>query len=72
MTNSERYQKYIKEHCNKCKNKETNLCDIRIFVIDDKVNTGLKNRNSNSTHLLQSKHPISFIVCAHKRQYITK
>ena len=40
MTNETRYQKYIKEHCNKCKNKETNLCDIRIFVIDDKVNTG--------------------------------
>jgi len=39
MNNEERYQKYIKEHCNKCKNKTTNLCDIRIFVIDNKINT---------------------------------
>ena len=39
MTNEQRYQKYIKEHCNKCKNKETDLCDIRIFVLDNTVCT---------------------------------
>lgn len=39
MTNETRYKKYIKEHCKKCKNKETNLCDIRIFVIDNIVYT---------------------------------
>lgn len=39
MTNSERYQKYIKEHCKKCKNKESDLCNIRIFVIENTVCT---------------------------------
>lgn len=39
MTNETRYQKYIKEHCNKCKNKTTNLCEIRIFVIHNKICT---------------------------------
>ena len=39
MNNEERYEKYIKEHCNKCKNRKTNLCNIRIFVIEDTVCT---------------------------------
>lgn len=39
MNNEQRYQKYIKEHCRKCKNKETDLCDIRIFVLDNTVCT---------------------------------
>lgn len=39
MNNEERYQKYIKEHCNKCKNRKTNLCNIRIFVIENTVST---------------------------------
>lgn len=39
MTNETRYKKYIKEHCKKCKNKETNLCDIRIFVIEKTIYT---------------------------------
>ena len=39
MTNSERYQKYIKEHCKNCKNNKTNLCDIRIAVKNDVIET---------------------------------
>lgn len=31
MTNQERIQKYIKEHCNKCKNKNKFGCEIRVF-----------------------------------------
>ena len=39
MTNQERYQKYIKEHCKNCKNSKTNLCDIRIAVKNDVIET---------------------------------
>lgn len=39
MTNSERYQKYIKEHCKNCKNRTNNLCDIRIAVKNDVIET---------------------------------
>lgn len=39
MTNEERYKKYIEEHCRKCKNNKTDLCDIRISAIDNIVRT---------------------------------
>lgn len=39
MTNEERYKKYIEEHCKKCKNNKTDLCDIRISAIDNIVRT---------------------------------
>ena len=39
MTNSERYEKYIKEHCKNCKNKKSDLCDIRISIINNIVQT---------------------------------
>ena len=39
MTNSERFKKYINEHCKNCKNNKTNLCDIRISVIDNIIRT---------------------------------
>ena len=31
MTDFERYNKYIKEHCINCKNKSNDLCEIRIL-----------------------------------------
>lgn len=31
MTNHERIQKYIKEHCSNCKNKHKYECEIRVF-----------------------------------------
>ena len=39
MTNEERYQKYIKEHCKNCSNKETDLCEIRISEMNDIIRT---------------------------------
>lgn len=39
MTNEERYKKYIEEHCKNCKNKNKYLCDIRISVIDNVIQT---------------------------------
>jgi hypothetical protein len=34
MTNEERIKKYLEEHCSNCKNKDTNLCDIRVSSLD--------------------------------------
>lgn len=34
MTNEERIKKYVEEHCSNCKNKDTNLCDIRVSSFD--------------------------------------
>ena len=39
MSNEERYEKYIEEHCKNCKNNKTDLCDIRISVIDNTIRT---------------------------------
>lgn len=39
MSNEERYKKYIQEHCKNCKNRKSNLCDIRITVIDNIIDT---------------------------------
>lgn len=39
MTNAERYQKYIDEHCKNCKHRDEDLCDIRISVLDNVVTT---------------------------------
>lgn len=34
MSFQERVDKYIKEHCKNCKNKHTDLCDIRISQLN--------------------------------------
>ena len=39
MTNQERFQKYIDEHCKDCKNKDKDLCDIRISYLNGVVTT---------------------------------
>lgn len=39
MTDKERYEKYIKEHCPKCKNKEKFDCEIRTFKNNDIIYT---------------------------------
>lgn len=31
MSTKERYEKYVKEHCNSCKNKNKYDCEIRIY-----------------------------------------
>lgn len=39
MTNEERFKKYVQENCKNCKNRTTDLCDIRISVLDNIVKT---------------------------------
>jgi hypothetical protein len=39
MTDKERYEKYINEICRECKNKETDLCNIRIFTLENIIFT---------------------------------
>ena len=39
MTNQERIEKYKKEHCSKCKNKDKFDCEIRVFKNNDIVCT---------------------------------
>lgn len=39
MTNEERFKKYVEENCKNCKNSEKYLCDIRISVIDNIIQT---------------------------------
>ena len=43
MTNQERIQKYIKEHCDKCKNKEKFGCEIRVFQLTNTICTKCVN-----------------------------
>ena len=39
MTNEERFKKYVEEHCKNCDNKKSELCDIRIAVKNDMIET---------------------------------
>ena len=39
MTNQERIEKYIKEHCQRCKNKTKFDCEIKVFKNDNTVCT---------------------------------
>lgn len=39
MTNEERLKKYRQEHCKRCKNKITDLCEIRVFAMNNIVYT---------------------------------
>lgn len=39
MSNEERYQKYIKEHCKNCKHKKENLCNIKISQLNKTIET---------------------------------
>ena len=39
MTNAERFQKYIDEHCKNCRHKNEDLCDIRISYLNGIVTT---------------------------------
>lgn len=39
MTNQERYEKYIEENCKNCKNKDKDLCEIRISYFNNIITT---------------------------------
>ena len=43
MTKKERYEKYINEICRECKNKNIDLCNIRIFTLEDIIFTKCDN-----------------------------
>lgn len=47
MTNAERYKKYVKEYCSNCKNRKTDLCEIRIFAVDKTIYTKCINYERN-------------------------
>lgn len=36
---NERIQKYIKTQCKNCKNKDSDLCEIRVFKADNVITT---------------------------------
>ena len=56
MNDLERYEKYVKEHCNHCKNKDTELCEIRIADYNDIVVTKCVYYDSE---LQKRKKPVS-------------
>lgn len=39
MTNEERLEKYKREYCKRCKNKTTDLCEIRVFAMNGIIYT---------------------------------
>lgn len=39
MTNQERIEKYIKEYCSRCKNRDKYDCEIKIFKYNNVVCT---------------------------------
>ena len=39
ITNYASYEKYIEENCKNCKNKDKDLCEIRISVFNDIITT---------------------------------
>ena len=56
MTNEERYQKYIDEHCKNCKHKNEDLCDIRISVLNDVVTTKCVYYEKEETKNISKKY----------------
>ena len=58
MTNQERFQKYIDEHCKSCKNKDKDLCDIRISYLNGIVTTKCSyfEREENETEKKKKKN----------------
>lgn len=71
MTNSERYQKYIKENCKNCKNRKGNLCDIRISVRNDLIETKCQFYEKENK-LEGYKDEIKMSVTARKQKPIMK
>lgn len=43
MTEKEREQKYKQEYCTRCKNKDKNDCEIRVFRVQDVICTKCVN-----------------------------
>ena len=60
MTNQERIQKYIKEHCNKCKNKNKFDCEIRVFQNSNTLCTKCVNYERKEKGKTKKKQPASW------------
>jgi hypothetical protein len=37
MTSEGKYAEFIKDHCKKCKNRKTDLCEIRMIAYQGKI-----------------------------------
>lgn len=64
MKNYERYKKYIELTCPCCKNKDTNLCEIRISYFDGIIKTRCAYYEKDKSKI---EKPIKYYVTA-KRQ----
>ena len=58
MTQQERIQKYKKEYCSRCKNKDKYDCEIRVFAIDKTIYTKCVNYEKDETKIEAYKRPI--------------
>ena len=55
MTNEERFQKYIDEHCKNCRHKNEDLCDIRISYLNGIVTTKCSYYQREKKDAIKSK-----------------
>ena len=55
MTNQERFQKYIDEHCKNCKHRNGDLCDIRISYLNGIVTTKCSYYEREKKDAIKSK-----------------
>lgn len=47
MTNEERFKKYVEVNCRNCKNRDKDLCDIRICTNSDIIETKCRSFERN-------------------------
>ena len=71
MTNEERFKKYVEENCKNCKNRKTDLCDIRITVRIDVIETKCQFYEKENK-LEGYKDEIKMNVTARKQKPIMK
>lgn len=71
MTNEERFKKYVEENCKNCKNNKTDLCNIRISVINDVVKTSCEFYEKENK-LQGYKEQIKMNITARKGKPIMK
>lgn len=71
MTNEERFKKYVEENCKNCKNRKTDLCDIRIVVKGDLIETRCQFYEKESK-IEGYKDKIKMNVTARKQKSIMK
>lgn len=65
MNNYERYEKYVELQCPNCKNKNSNLCEIRITSLDGVIKTRCVYYEKEKN---QIKKPFSYFITAKKHK----